>query len=178
MKFGMNLPPFEQFADVRLLAELAQDAENAGWDGFFIWDHILFDDLWHPMVDPWVALTAIALKTSTIRIGTVVTPLARRRPWKLARETTSIDRLSGGRLILSVGLGDPAQWEYGFFSETEDPKTRAERLDEGLDVLTGLWSGEPFGYDGKHYQLEEMQFLPTPSAETPHSHLGRRVLAP
>lgn len=162
MKFGVNLPQFEAFGDARVLAQLAHDAEAAGWDAFFIWDHILFDDLWHPMVDPWVALTAMALNTQHIRIGTMVTPLARRRPWKVARETTSIDRLSGGRLTLCVGLGDPAGWEYGFFGEPTDANIRAQKLDEGLDILTGLWSGDYFSYQGQHYQLEEMRFLPTP----------------
>ena len=85
MLCGVSLPPFERFGDARKLAELARQAEEAGWDGFFIWDHILFDDLWHPIVDPWVALAAIALNTNHIRMGTIVTPLARRRPWKLAR---------------------------------------------------------------------------------------------
>ena len=162
MKFGVNIPPFDAFADVQVLIELAQEAEAAGWDAFFIWDHILFDDLWHPMADPWIALAAIAAKTKTMRIGTMVTPLARRRPWKLARETVSLDRLSNGRFTLGVGLGDPATWEYGFFGEETDAKVRAEMLDEGLEILAGLWSGEPFGFSGKHHQLQEMRFLPTP----------------
>ena len=114
------------------------------------------------MVDPWVALAAIALITTRIRLGTIVTPLARRRPWKLARETVSIDHLSNGRLILGVGLGDPAIWEYGFFGEETDARIRAQKLDEGLEILTGLWSGEPFAYHGEHYHLKEMVFLPTP----------------
>lgn len=162
MQFGLSLPQFDAFGDVRKLAELAQAAEEAGWDGFFVWDHVLFDDNWRPMVDPWVALAAIALATERIRIGTLVTPVARRRPWKLARETLSIDRLSGGRLILGVGLGSPEQWEYGFFGEETDNRIRAEKLDEGLEILLGLWSGELFGFQGKHYRLEEMRFLPTP----------------
>jgi len=162
MQFGLSLPQFDAFGDVRKLAELAQAAEVAGWDGFFVWDHLIFDDNWRPMVDPWVALAAIALATERIRIGTLVTPVARRRPWKLARETISIDQLSGGRLILGVGLGSPEQWEYGFFGEETDNRIRAEKLDEGLDILLGLWSGELFSYQGKHYRLEEMRFLPTP----------------
>ena len=162
MFHGVSLPQFERFGDAHKLAELAREAEEVGWDGFFIWDHILFDDLWHPMVDPWVALAAIALNTQDIRLGTIVTPLARRRPWKLARETVSIDHLSNGRLILGVGLGDPARWEYGFFGEEMDARIRAQKLDEGLEILTGLWSGEPFAYQGEHYHLKEMVFLPTP----------------
>jgi hypothetical protein len=162
MKFAVNLPNFEAFGEARVLAELAREAEAAGWDAFFIWDHILFDDLWRPIVDPWVALTAVALHTTTIQLGTMLTPIPRRRPWQLARQTASLDRLSNGRLILSVGLGDPVEWEYGFFGEETEARIRAQKLDEGLDILTGLWSGDYFGYQGEHYQLEEMRFLPTP----------------
>ena len=125
MRFGINLPPFGEFGDARALAELAREAESVGWDGFFIWDHILFDPSWHPMVDPWVGLAAVAMATTTIRLGTLVTPLPRRRPWKLARETVSLDRLAGGRLILGVGIGDPVTWEYGFFGEPTDARQRA-----------------------------------------------------
>ncbi|HEY3232777.1 MAG TPA: LLM class flavin-dependent oxidoreductase [Roseiflexaceae bacterium] len=162
MRYGINLPPFAEFGDARALAELAREAEATGWDGFFIWDHILFDPSWHPIVDPWVGLAAVALSTTRIRLGTLLTPLPRRRPWKLARETASVDRLSDGRLILGVGIGDPVQWEYGFFGEPTDAKLRAKRLDEGLEVLTGLWSGELFAYQGEQYQLQEMKFLPRP----------------
>jgi alkanesulfonate monooxygenase SsuD/methylene tetrahydromethanopterin reductase-like flavin-dependent oxidoreductase (luciferase family) len=104
----------------------------------------------------------VALATERVRIGTMLTPLPRRRPWKLARETVSLDRLSGGRMVLGVGIGDPVKWEYGFFGEETDAKVRARMLDEGLEVLTGLWRGEPFGFKGEHYQLEEMIFRPTP----------------
>lgn len=166
MKFGINLPPFGDFGEARALAELAQEAEQAGWDGFFIWDHIVFDPSWHPMVDPWVGLAAVAQATRRMRIGTMLTPLPRRRPWKLARETVSVDRLAGGRLILGVGIGDPVQWEFGFFGEQTDARIRAEQLDEGLAVLTGLWSAAPFSYAGKHYQLQEVMFRPGP-AQTP-----------
>jgi alkanesulfonate monooxygenase SsuD/methylene tetrahydromethanopterin reductase-like flavin-dependent oxidoreductase (luciferase family) len=166
MRFGISLPAFGEFADARVLAELAREAEGVGWDGFFIWDHIVFDPTWHPMVDPWVGLAAVAVATTRIRLGTLVTPLPRRRPWKLARETVSIDRLSGGRLILGVGIGDPVQWEYGFFGEPTDAKQRGAMLDEGLAVLTGLWSGDLFKFEGEHYQLQEMKFLPRP-VQTP-----------
>jgi alkanesulfonate monooxygenase SsuD/methylene tetrahydromethanopterin reductase-like flavin-dependent oxidoreductase (luciferase family) len=92
----------------------------------------------------------------------MVTPLPRRRPWKVARETVSLDHASKGRLILGVGLGDPSQWDYGFFGEETDAKIRAEKLDESLDILVGLWSGKPFQYQGKHYRLKEVHFLPQP----------------
>jgi alkanesulfonate monooxygenase SsuD/methylene tetrahydromethanopterin reductase-like flavin-dependent oxidoreductase (luciferase family) len=162
MRFAITLPAFADFSDPRALAELAHEAESVGWDGFFIWDHIFFDPTFHPVADTWVALAAVALNTERMRIGTMVTPVARRRPWKLARETVSVDRLSNGRLVLGVGLGDPVQWDFGFFDEVTDPKTRARRLDEGLDILTGLWSGQPFSYQGEQYKLKEVAFRPTP----------------
>ena len=166
MFFGVSLPPFGKFGDVRNLARLAATAEEAGWDGFFIWDHVIFDPTFHPMVDPWVALAAIALQTKRLRIGAMVTPLARRRPWKVARESVSIDLLSEGRLILGAGLGDPVQWDFGFFHEEQDARIRAQKLDEALDIITGLWGGETFSYHGKHYQLEAVRFEPTP-VQTP-----------
>ena len=163
MRFGISIPAFADLSDPRVLAELARDAETAGWDGFFLWDHIFFDPTFHPIADPWVALAAVALSTERMRIGTMITPIARRRPWKLARETVSVDRLSNGRLTLGVGLGDPVQWDFGFFDEVTDSKTRARRLDEGLDILTGLWSGQPFSYQGEQYKvMKEVTFRPTP----------------
>ena len=162
MRFGISIPAFADFSDPRALAELGHEAEAVGWDGFFIWDAIFFDPTFHPMADPWVALAAVALSTQRMRIGTMITPIARRRPWKLARETVSVDRLSNGRLILGVGLGDPVQWDFGFFDEITDPKTRAGRLDEGLEVLTGLWDGRPFSYQGEHFNVKEVTFRPTP----------------
>lgn len=162
MRFGISIPAFADLSDPRVLAELAHDAETAGWDGFFLWDHIFFDPTFHPIADPWVALAAVALSTQRMRIGTMITPIARRRPWKLARETVSVDRLSNGRLTLGVGLGDPVQWDFGFFDEMTDSKTRARRLDEGLDILTGLWSAQPFSYQGDQYNIKEVTFRPTP----------------
>jgi alkanesulfonate monooxygenase SsuD/methylene tetrahydromethanopterin reductase-like flavin-dependent oxidoreductase (luciferase family) len=167
MRFGVTVPPFADFSDPRALAELAHDAEAAGWDGFFIWDAVFFDPTFHPIADPWVSLAAVALNTQHMRIGTMVTPIARRRPWKLARETVSVDRLSNGRLTLGVGLGDPVQWDFGFFEDETDSKIRARRLDEGLEILTGLWSGTPFSYRGEQYNVKEVIFRPTP-VQSPH----------
>ena len=161
MRFGIDAPVFGDYGDARLLADLAHEAEESGWDGFFIWDHISLG-LKERIVDPWVALTAIAMRTKRVRLGPMVTPLARRRPWKLARETVSIDRLSEGRLILGVGLGSPRDLEFERFGEEGDPRIRAKKLDQGLDVLTGLWSGEPFQYRGDQYRLDEVTFLPRP----------------
>ncbi len=167
MKYGVYLPNFGAFGDARRLASLAQEAEEAGWDGFFIWDHIN-RSFKTTVVDPWVALSAVALSTQRVRIGARVTPLARRRPWKLARETVSLDRLSNGRLIMGVGLGSTGgqEVEWGNFGEETDLKVRGKMLDEGLDVLTGLWSGQPFAYEGEHYRIKETQFLPPP-VQTP-----------
>jgi alkanesulfonate monooxygenase SsuD/methylene tetrahydromethanopterin reductase-like flavin-dependent oxidoreductase (luciferase family) len=160
MKYGLYVPPFGDYADARVLASLAKDAETAGWDGFFTWDHLVMG--WKaPVVDPWVAYSAIALSTSRIRFGPLVTPLPRRRPWKLARETVSLDHLSGGRLILGVGIGGGPD-EFEAFGEPAGLKELGERLDEALDVLTGLWSGETFHYAGRYYQVKEAHFLPCP----------------
>lgn len=162
LNYGVSVPNFHEYSDPLVLTGLARDAEGAGWDGFFIWDHVLFVNDRRPVVDPWVALTAVARATERVRIGPMVTALARRRPWKLARETVSLDRLSDGRLTLGVGLGEPADVEFGLFDEEVDPKARAKKLDEGLDILVGLWSGQPFSYDGEYYKVEETVFLPPP----------------
>lgn len=162
MRYAINLPPFGEFADVQALASLACEAEETGWDGFFLWDHLQAEP-GTPVADPWMALTAIALKTERLRFGALVTPLPRRRPWKFARETATIDRLSGGRLIVGVGIGGD-QWyhEYSTFGESTADKDHAAMLDEGLDVIAGLWSGQPFRYEGRHYTVRDALFLPPP----------------
>jgi alkanesulfonate monooxygenase SsuD/methylene tetrahydromethanopterin reductase-like flavin-dependent oxidoreductase (luciferase family) len=161
MRFALNVPNFGAFADVRAMAQLAHEAEEAGWDGFFIWDHI---GGWPvPTVDPWVTLSAMAMTTSRIRLGPMVTPLPRRRPSKLARETASLDQVSNGRLVLGVGIGDDAMGrEYRAYGEPNDQRAHGAMLDEALDVLTGLWRGEQFSYHGKHYTVDDVRFLPTP----------------
>jgi len=152
MQYGFILP----FFDARLAADLAQEAEAAGWDAIFAWEAV-----W--AADAWIALTAAAMKTERIRLGTMLTPIARMRPWKLASETATLDHLSGGRVILAVGLGTV---DSGFeaFGEVTDRKTRAELMDEGLDILAGLWNGQPFSYAGKHYTVKEYTFPHTPPA--------------
>jgi alkanesulfonate monooxygenase SsuD/methylene tetrahydromethanopterin reductase-like flavin-dependent oxidoreductase (luciferase family) len=168
LHFGIVIPNFGSCCgSASELSNLAFIAENSGWEGFFVFDHIHYTEGGRvPMVDPWVALAAIAMKTKRIRLGTLVTPIARRRPWKLARETVSIDHLSAGRLILGVGLGDPIREEFTCFSEDSQDRIRAGKLDEGLDVLSGLWSGEQFSYKGKYYRIKNAQFLP-PSFQQP-----------
>ena len=168
MKTALYLPNFGPFGDARAVADLARDAESAGWDGFFLWDHIAErDDTGGslPHTDPWLALTVAAMQTSTIMLGTTVTPLPRRRPHKLARETITLDHLSGGRLILGVGIGG-GHIEWGQLGEEPDLQSRGRMLDEGLDILAGLWSGEPFHFDGEYYHIEQAQFLP-PSFQQP-----------
>jgi len=150
LKYGVTLPNFGPYFDARRLAALAREAEEAGWDGFFLWDHVFF--ALFPHVDPWVALAAIAMSTERVRIGTMVTPLPRRRPLKLARETVSIDHLSNGRLTLGVGIGAFA-WEWEHLGEVADMKTRGAMLDEGLELLTRIWSGEPVAHEGEHYTV-------------------------
>src|SRR6266487_6892158 len=164
MRYGVYIPIFGPYGDARVLAELAYEAEEAGWDGFFLWDQVSKTTLTptvDPMVDPWIALAVIALHTRTIRLGTLVTPLARRRPWMVARETVSLDHLSSGRLILSVGSGG-GYFDFEALGEASDPKTLAALLDEGLEVLNGLWSGEPYRHEGTYYHIQEAQFLPRP----------------
>jgi alkanesulfonate monooxygenase SsuD/methylene tetrahydromethanopterin reductase-like flavin-dependent oxidoreductase (luciferase family) len=160
MQFGIHIPPFGPFADIAALADLAQKAEAAGWDGFFLWDDVAFNPA-VDMADPWIALAAIALRTENMRLGPLVTPLPRRRPWKVAREAVSLDHLSHGRLILGVGSGGAPE-EFANLGEAADPKVRAAQLDEGLDILAGLWRGEPFEYTGAQYTIRAMPFLPRP----------------
>lgn len=164
MRYGVYVPNFGPYGDARVLADLAVEAEGAGWDGFFLWDQVSRTTLApaaDPLVDPWIALTAIALRTRTILLGPLVTPLPRRRPWMLARETVSLDHLSTGRLIFGVGSGG-GFFDFEALGEPSDARELAERLDEGLEVLTGLWSGKPYRYEGSHYHIKEACFLPRP----------------
>lgn len=142
MKHGIDVPPFGELADPRVLAELAVAAEESGWDGFFVWDHIVHRSPARAIADPWVALAAVACATSRLRIGPMVTPLSRRRVQKLARETVTLDVLSSGRLTLGVGLGSARNGEFEPFGEVADPRERALLLDQGLDDLTRYWAGE------------------------------------
>jgi alkanesulfonate monooxygenase SsuD/methylene tetrahydromethanopterin reductase-like flavin-dependent oxidoreductase (luciferase family) len=163
MYFGIDVPNHGEYGDPHVLLQLAQDTEEAGWDGFFTWDHIVkYNDNRIPVADPWVVLSAVAVKTSRIRIGTMVTPIARRRPWKLAKETVTLDHLSEGRLILGIGLGARSHAEFGVFGDESDPKLRAEIVDESLQVITGLWSGETFRFKGEHFSIDETRFRPRP----------------
>ncbi len=161
MQYGFIIPG----GDIQTLPELAYEAEAAGWDGVFIPDCIYIDNEIAPMspgFDPWVVLAAMAMRTKRVRLGTMLTPISRRRPWKLARETVTLDHLSHGRLILPVGLGALDDAGFAKVGEETDRKVRAQMLDEGLEILTGLWSGKPFSFHGEHYRVQELTFLPPP----------------
>jgi hypothetical protein len=163
MRFSINIPNFGDFADARNVATVATVAERAGWDALFIWDHVVHDKVQRsgqPFGDPWMLLTAAALATTRLRLGTLLTPVARRRPEQLARQVSTLDAISGGRVIFAAGLGGPVDDEYGSFGETTDPAVLAERLDEGLDLLQRYWSGEPVNHDGRHYQVRDVTLLP------------------
>jgi alkanesulfonate monooxygenase SsuD/methylene tetrahydromethanopterin reductase-like flavin-dependent oxidoreductase (luciferase family) len=140
--------------DPMQLVELAMAAEEAGWDGFFLWDHLQLDAIGRPpMHDPWVLLGAIAAQTSRVRLGTMVTPVARRRPWKLAKEITTLDHLSGGRVIVGFGLGVPVETEYGAFGEPTQARRHAAMLDEALPLLDAFLRGQPVDHLGEHYRV-------------------------
>jgi alkanesulfonate monooxygenase SsuD/methylene tetrahydromethanopterin reductase-like flavin-dependent oxidoreductase (luciferase family) len=171
VKHAIDVPPFGELADPRVLAELAAAAEQRGWDGFFIWDHIVYRAPVRAVVDPWVALAAVACATNRLRIGPLVTPLSRRRVHKVARETVTLDLLSSGRLTLGVGLGSARNGELEPFGEVADPRERARLLDQGLDDLTRYWDGE--------FQPVPVQRPRIPvwvAAEWPHRRPVRRAL--
>lgn len=157
----MNIPNFGDFADPSTVAKVATAVEQAGWDGLFVWDHVLHRRHGgRPFGDPRMLLTAAALATSRIGLGTSVTPVARRRPQQLARQVATLDAVSGGRVTFAAGLGGPVEDEYASLGDTTDPKVLAERLDEGLDLLRRYWSGEPVNHDGRHYQVRDVTLLP------------------
>jgi alkanesulfonate monooxygenase SsuD/methylene tetrahydromethanopterin reductase-like flavin-dependent oxidoreductase (luciferase family) len=163
MRSGLYLPLFDPLADPAVVARLAGEAVGAGWDGFFLWDHIRWREPVAAVGDTQVTLAAIAAATERIRLGPLVTPLARRRPVKVARETAALDLLSGGRLTLGVGLGaDRFAGEYSMTGEELDDRRRARMLDEALQILTAAWSGEPVHHRGRHYTVDGMRFLPRP----------------
>ena len=162
-QFGLFVPPFDELADPRVLADIAARAEAAGWDGFFIWDHVQYRPPVRQVADPWIALAAIAARTQRVRIGALVTPLARRRPQIVARQTTTLDVLSGGRMILGAALGrDQSGRELSAFGEELDDRQRADMLDESLELIERLWTGTTVDHNGRHYQARDVTFEPRP----------------
>lgn len=159
MRFAVNFPPF---AEAEELVELAVDAERAGWDAVFVWDHVLHDPSQPPVVDPWVVLGAMAARTERVLLGPCVTPLARRRPQVVACQSVTLDRLSHGCLVLGVGLGHPPHEDFAAFGDDGDARVSAARLDEALAVVSGLWSAERFSHSGEHFRVDDVQFVPPP----------------
>lgn len=162
MRYGLSMASAGAYGDARTLGELAHLAEESGWDGIFLEDYIIHWGEDHSTYDPWIALAAMALRTERITLGITVTPLSRRRPWKLAREALTLDHLSHGRFVLGVGIGNGSDTDFVGFGEVTETKQRAGMVDEALDVIAGLWSGEPFSYQGQHYQIQDVTFLPKP----------------
>lgn len=161
MHQGLFFPPFDGVADPHVLVDLGRAAEAAGWDGIFLWDHLLYAGGVTKILDPYISLAAIASATTTIQLGAMVTPLNRRRPQVVARQAVTLDLLSNGRLILGFGIGDDGEsGELSKFGETIDAKERGAMLSEGLEVLTGLLSGEPQTHQGEHYRANDVTFLP------------------
>lgn len=159
---GLFVAPFDALADPRAVADLAAVAENAGWEGFFVWDHLQYGERVADVADVWACCAAVAMRTESLLLGPMVTPLARRRPQVLARQAASLAVMSGGRFVLGLGLGDDAVGEFSAFGDEPEPRVRARLLDEGLDVLTGLLSGEPVDHDGPHYAARGARFRPAP----------------
>lgn len=164
VKNGLTMASAGPAGDPQSMGELAHIAEESGWEGFFLEDYIVWQS--HPEVptyDPWITLGVIATRTQRLRLGTKVTPLARRRPWKVAQELVTLDHLSNGRVILGVGLGDAGgDLSFTQFNEMLDPRRRARMLDEAIEIITRVWSGEPFSFDGEFYTIREIQILPKP----------------
>ncbi|MEV4260692.1 LLM class flavin-dependent oxidoreductase [Kribbella sp. NPDC049584] len=162
MKFSVTVGAVGGGRDPRGLAELARVVEDSGWDALFLEDYLVYQgDASQPTYDPWICLAAMAVVTERIRIGTTVTPLPRRRPWKVAAEAVALDHLSDGRMVLGVGIGDPGDP----FMQEKSPKVLAEMLDEGLELIDRLWSGERVSFVGKHYRLEDVRLTARPVQE-------------
>lgn len=163
MRFGICLANIGTYADPRAAVRVAQAAEANGWEGIFVWDHLAF--VWGPpAADPWITLAAFATSTERLRLGTAVTPVARRRPQVLANQVATLDALSEGRVVFGAGLGGTPS-EFGKFGEPTDAKVRASMLDEGLDVLRQLWSGEEVTHHGEHYTVDGVTLKPRPMQE-------------
>jgi alkanesulfonate monooxygenase SsuD/methylene tetrahydromethanopterin reductase-like flavin-dependent oxidoreductase (luciferase family) len=158
---GLLIPPIGPLSDPGLLVDLAAEADQARWDGFFLYDHIVREP---PIgvADPWVVLAAVATATDYLRLGPLVTPLVRRRPWVVAHHVVTLDRLSRGRAILGVGLGSDRWRDFAAFDEPMDLATRGRMLDEGLEIITRLWSGTPVNYQGRYYSVRQACLRPRP----------------
>ena len=162
MQHALYLPPFGPLAEPRVLMEMAERAERAGWDGLFLWDHILRPDTEpQEIADVWIALAAVAIASTTLRIGPMVTPPTRRRPQVLVREAITLDRLSNGRVTLGLGLGVDTSGELSRFGELTDAAARGDALDEAGALIAALLSGERVRHGGSYYVADDVQFLPS-----------------
>lgn len=166
MRSALFFGPFDDLADPREVVRVAAIAEEEGWDGLFLWDHMFRapgeNGRWPAVADVWVTLAAVAATTSRLVIGPMITPLSRRRPQKVARETVTLDRLAQGRTVLGVGLGVDRGGELGRFGELTDERARAAVLDEAIALVGELWSGEMVEHHGPHFRADGVRFLPTP----------------
>ncbi|GAC1439457.1 MAG: hypothetical protein NVSMB55_00950 [Mycobacteriales bacterium] len=162
MKSALFLPIFDELSDPRIVAQLAAEAEDAGWHGVFVWDHVGYRAPVRALADPWITMSAIAVATTQIVIGPMVTPLPRRRPIVVARQIASLDRLCGGRLVLGVGIGGDGSGELSATGEELDDRTRGAMLDESLAILRAAWTGNPLDHRGEHYKVVDLTVLPTP----------------
>jgi alkanesulfonate monooxygenase SsuD/methylene tetrahydromethanopterin reductase-like flavin-dependent oxidoreductase (luciferase family) len=160
MRYGIVMANLKEYSDPRVAVRLAQAAEEAGWEAFFVWDHLGF--VWgSPSSDPWVVLPAVAASTTRLKLGTAITPLARRRPQIVANALASLDLLSGGRVVFGAGLGGVVE-EFTAFGDPGDMKERAAMLDEGLMILNRLWSGAAVTHRGPYYAAEGVSLAPLP----------------
>jgi alkanesulfonate monooxygenase SsuD/methylene tetrahydromethanopterin reductase-like flavin-dependent oxidoreductase (luciferase family) len=160
---GLFVAPFDALADARVVGDLAATAEEVGWDGFFVWDHLQYGERVSAIADVWTCCAAVAMRTERLLFGPMVTPLARRRPQVLARQAASLAVLSRGRFVLGLGLGDDWVGEFSAFGDEPDPRVRGRMLDEGIEILTDLLSGRPVEHDGAHYVVRKAQYRPAPA---------------
>ena len=166
VRYGLALPTGGECGDPRFLLELAILAEQAGWDGVFLEDYVCYQgDPARPTCNTWTVLAARAVRTRRVALGVDVVALPGGRPWNVARAAAAVDQLSEGRLVLGVGIGDQGDPGYTHFGEVTDARIRARILDEGLEIVAGLWSGEPFSFHGQHFRIEEVTFRPRPVHE-------------
>jgi alkanesulfonate monooxygenase SsuD/methylene tetrahydromethanopterin reductase-like flavin-dependent oxidoreductase (luciferase family) len=152
LRYGIYMPLFGPLGDPVAVVDLAERAEAAGWDGFFTWDHVNSDGA-QPIADPWVSLGAIAQATERLRLGPMVVPLPRRRPWVVARHSATLSRLSAGRLIVGCGLGTDEFGDLSQFGEPTELATRSAQFDQAIQIIRAMWDGRPYHEDGQHYQV-------------------------
>jgi alkanesulfonate monooxygenase SsuD/methylene tetrahydromethanopterin reductase-like flavin-dependent oxidoreductase (luciferase family) len=164
---ALFLPIFDELSDPRIVARLSAEAEETGWDGVFVWDHVVYSPPAAAVANPWVTMAAMAVATERVRIGPMVTPLPRRRPLSVAREMTTLDLLSSGRTTLGVGIASDHHRELSATGEVIGGRERGAMLDEALDVLTAAWSGQAVHHRGEHYVVDGLTILPRP-AQRPH----------